>query len=115
MEELTGKTLFVVEEDWANAGESGHHTHLFSDWDKALEAFEKLIDYEKKNLLAADSIASNDVEYENDEDDNYSYVIETSSGVNFRSWTWYEKCFYNETHSEYILHAVVVDEEIKLY
>ena len=115
MEELTGKTIFVVEEDWANAGEGGHHTYLFSDWDRALEAFEKLVDYEKKNLLAADSIENNDVEYENDEDDAYSFVIETSSGVNFRSWTWYEKGYYDTTRSEYILHAVVVDEEIKLY
>ena len=133
MEELTGKMIFLVEEDWANKGEGGHIVHLFSNWDKAYEAFEKLVDYEKKNLLAADSIAANDVEYENenllaadsiaandveyenDEDDNYSYVIETSSGVNFRSWTWYEKGFYDATHSAYILHAVIVDEEIKLY
>lgn len=115
MKELTGKTIFVVEADWQYEGEGGHRTYLFSDWDRALEAFEKLIDYEKKNLLAADSIKSDDVEYGNDEDDSYSFVIETSSGVNFRSWSWYEKGFYNETRSEYILHAVVVDEEIKLY
>ena len=96
-----------------NDEEGGCYVRLFSDWDKACEAFEKLVDYEKKNLLAADSIAANDVEYENDEDDNYSYVIETSSGVNFRSWAWYKKGFYSVTHSVYILHAIVVDEEIK--
>ena len=115
MPDLTGKTIFVVEEDWQYIEEGGHHTYLFSDWDRALEAFEKLVDYEKKNLLAADSIKNNDVEYENDEDEDHSFVIETSLGVNFRSWTWYEKGFYSETHSEYILHTVVVDEEIKLY
>ena len=46
---------------------------------------------------------------------NNRYHLETSSGVNFRSWAWYEKGFCDATHSDYILHAVIVDEEIKLY
>lgn len=115
MKELTGKTIFVVEEDWQHEGEGGHNIHAFSEWDNALKAYETFIEYEKKNLFAADSIANDDVEYETDEDDNYSYIIETYSGENLRSWSWYEKGRYNETHSVYILHAVVVDEEIKLY
>lgn len=115
MTDLTGKIIFVVEEDWQCEEEGGHSIHVFSEWDSALKAYETLIEHEKENLLAADSIANDDVEYETDEDDNYFYVIKTHSGENLHSWGWYEKGFYAATHSEYVLRAVVVDEEIKLY
>lgn len=115
MTDLTGKTIFVVEEDWQDEGEGGHNIRVFSEWGNALKAYEALIEYEKKNPLVADSIANDDVEYETEEDDNYFYVIKTRSGEKFRSWSWYEKGCYDVTHSDYILRTIVVDEEIKLY
>ena len=103
--------IYIVTEEWMNEGEGGCTPHPFTTYEKAKAFYDKLIEKEKTEYMAANAFASDDVdETEDGTDDSKAYrveVIDNEGGPN--TWTFFDKGEYNDFHVLFTLCEYVVD------
>ena len=79
--------IYIVTEEWMNEGEGGCTPHPFTTYEKAKAFYDRLIEKEKTEYMAANAYASDDVD-------------ETEDGTDLHSSrTEKERAYSDEDHS----------------
>ena len=112
---------YVVTEYWMMNGEGGAQAHVFSTYEKAKGFYQHCIEKELQDGFASNSFDNGDIEFiiNDSHEGNLEgcYIIEEVFDIEYPEsdlfWSWYEKGYYADCHSDYKLEVLDVDDSLR--